>query len=145
MHCEAIARAVTIFAPSYNHGLWILSLVVIVVSRSIRAIGPVLATCYLIVKCLLKNLQYLLNLAIYRLLFSILIRFPGPKLRALTRLLYIVFLLKGNLTHEIRKIYEEYSDAVRIASNQVSFATPDAWHDIHTNRSGQKPFIKNPL
>lgn len=63
----------------------------------------------------------------------------------MTRLPYIVSLLKGNLIKDIQKIHEEYGDAVRVAPNEVSFATPDAWHDVYATRSGQQPFAKNPV
>lgn len=107
--------------------------------------GLVPATCYPSLKSLLKDSQYILNLAIHRLLFSALARFPGPRLWALTRLPYVISLLRGNLAQDIRQIHEEYGDAVRVAPNEVSFATPDAWRDVHTTRSCQRPFPKNPL
>lgn len=78
-------------------------------------------------------------------MFHSLAKFPGPKLWALTRLPYIVSLLRGNLVHDVRKIHEKYGDAVRIAPNEISFATPDAWHDVLTARSGKEPFEKNPM
>lgn len=42
-------------------------------------------------------------------------------------------------------IHEEYGDAVRIAPNEVSFATPDAWRDVYTTRLGKPSFAKNPV
>ncbi len=63
----------------------------------------------------------------------------------MTRLPYIVSLVRGKLAYDIRKIHEEYGDVVRVAPNEVSFATPDALRDVYTTRSGQNPFAKNPL
>ena len=47
--------------------------------------------------------------------------------------------------HDLRKIHEKYGEAVRIAPDEVSFATPDAWHDVYATRSGRNPFEKNPM
>ena len=63
----------------------------------------------------------------------------------MTRLPYIVSLLRGKLAYDIRKIHEEYGDVVRVAPNELSFATPDASRDVYATRSGQKPFAKNSM
>lgn len=47
--------------------------------------------------------------------------------------------------HDVRRIHEKYGEAVRIAPNEVSFATPDAWQDVLATRSDRNPFSKNPM
>ena len=53
--------------------------------------------------------------------------------------------MRGTLPSDIRKIHEKYGDVVRLAPDEVSFATPDALNDVLTVRKGQAPFLKNPL
>ncbi|CAD6591326.1 MAG: hypothetical protein ASARMPREDX12_005077 [Alectoria sarmentosa] len=110
-----------------------------------RAKRPSSSDLLPIFKVSAKRLTVYFQFAIHRLLFSALTRFPGPRLWALTRLLYVISRLRGNLAQDIRQIHEEYGDAVRVAPNEVSFATPDAWRDVHTTRSCQRLSPKNPL
>ena len=46
--------------------------------------------------------------------------------------------------HDLRKLHEKYGEAVRTAPDEVSFASPQAWHDIFDQRSDQETFPKNP-
>lgn len=48
-------------------------------------------------------------------------------------------MIKGTFVHDVRRIHEEYGDAVRLAPNEVSFAAPEAWHDVY------QTFPKNPI
>ena len=54
-------------------------------------------------------------------------------------------MLKGNYAHDVRAIHEKYGDAVRLAPNEVSFAAPEAWHEIFDQRPDHLTFPKNPL
>ncbi|ORX92483.1 cytochrome P450 [Clohesyomyces aquaticus] len=65
-----------------------------------------------------------------------LVKIPGPKLWASFRLPYVISLWRGRLV---------YGDIVRVAPNEVSFATEAAWDDIYCHRSGHSPFLKNPI
>lgn len=53
---------------------------------------------------------YGFSLAIYRLLFSPIARFPGPKLAALTNLyeFYYDFFGRGKYTFQIEKMHKKY-------------------------------------
>lgn len=83
--------------------------------------------------------------AVYRLYFDPLANFPGPKLWAISRLPYIISMVKGNYVHDVRRIHEKHGDAVRLAPNEVSFATPQAWHDVFDQRPDHLTFPKNPI
>lgn len=52
-------------------------------------------------------------------------------------------MVKGNYAHDVRRIHEKYGDAVRLAPNEVSFATPKAWQDIYDQRPDHLTFPKN--
>lgn len=54
-------------------------------------------------------------------------------------------MVKGNYAHDVRTIHEKYGDAVRLAPNEVSFAAPEAWHDVFDQRPDHLTFPKNPL
>jgi hypothetical protein len=51
----------------------------------------------------------------------------------------------GNLVHSIHDIHEKYGSIVRVAPNEVSFIDARACKDIYGQRSGHKPFPKNPV
>lgn len=81
---------------------------------------------------------------IYLVYFHPLAYIPGPKLWAVSRLPYINSMFKGTYVHDLRNLHEKYGEAVRTAPDEVSFATPQAWHDIFDQRSDQETFPKNP-
>ena len=45
---------------------------------------------------------------------------------------------------DLRKLHEKYGEAVRTAPDEVSLASPQAWHDIFDQRPDQETFPKNP-
>lgn len=47
--------------------------------------------------------------------------------------------LRGHVSREILKLHEAYGDVVRIAPNDLSFLTPDAWKDIMGHRQHDEP------
>lgn len=69
-------------------------------------IGPYLAVAY----GLAAYAIYLVSLAIYRLYFSPLAKFPGPKLAALSNWyeFYYDVLKEGDFTWHIQKLHREY-------------------------------------
>ena len=57
---------------------------------------------------------------------------------------YCSQLLLGRLPFEVHKLHQKYGDVVRIAPNEISFSTPDAWNDIYGHRSGKNEIMKDP-
>ena len=80
-----------------------------------------------------------------RLYFHHLSRYPGPKLWAISRLPYVIVLLRGTLVQRTKELHDRYGDAVRIAPNEVSFSNAQAWQDIYAHHQGRANFPKNPL
>ena len=54
-------------------------------------------------------------------------------------------LLKGQYVQRIYAIHEEYGEKVRVAPNEISFATGGAWQDIHGLRGRNRAMLKNPI
>ena len=69
---------------------------------------------------------------------------PGPRLWASSRVPYIRSLLRGTIVQDIEKLHHEYGPAVRVAPNEVSFASHESWTDILAVRQGRAHFIKDP-
>lgn len=81
---------------------------------------------------------------IYLVYFHPLASIPGPKSWAISRLPYIKSTFKGTYVHDLRKLHDKYGEVVRTAPDEVSFASPQAWHDIFDPRPDQETFPKNP-
>ncbi|KAE8548391.1 hypothetical protein TMatcc_010798 [Talaromyces marneffei ATCC 18224] len=73
---------------------------------------------------------------IYNLYFHPLARFPGPFWHRATRLAYVIKMNKGTLAFDVLPMHKKYGPVVRIAPNELSFQTPQAWKDIYGHRTG---------
>jgi cytochrome P450 len=88
---------------------------------------------------------YVVSKAIYNLYFHPLRDYPGPNLRAVTRLPHAYWQFKGKYVPATLKLHEKYGPIVRVAPNELSYTHPDAWKTIYGNQpAGTEPFIKNP-
>ncbi|KAF5483981.1 Cytochrome P450 monooxygenase BOA3 [Colletotrichum fructicola] len=87
--------------------------------------------------------SYFLVICIYRLVFHPLAKFPGPKLAAISDLWYALAWTSGRHPFIMEKTHLKYGEVVRIAPNELSFATVPAYRDIygHTMK-GKRPFYK---
>ncbi|KAH8890336.1 cytochrome P450 [Thozetella sp. PMI_491] len=70
---------------------------------------------------------YLATVALHRLLFHPLAKFPGPRLAAVTRLYeaYYDLALGGRYTHKIAELHEQYGPIIRISPYELHI------HDSH--------------
>lgn len=75
---------------------------------------------------------------IYNLYFHPLKDFPGPKLWAASRLPFVYSLLTGKLVKRERQFHEKYGEIIRLAPDEVSFASEQAWNDIYAFRRANK-------
>ena len=82
---------------------------------------------------------------VYNLYFHPLADIPGPKLWAASRLPFVSSMLRGTFAQDIRRIHEKYGGAVRLAPNEVSYAVPEAWHDVYDQRPDHPQFLKNAM
>ena len=75
---------------------------------------------------------------IYNLYFHPLSGVPGPRLWAASRLPFIYHLLRATLVKRTRTLHEKYGGIIRVAPDEVSFATVEAYDDIYVRRAGHK-------
>ncbi len=75
----------------------------------------------------------LLSIALYRLFLAPLARIPGPALSALTRLPLILREFTGRRSAWIHDLHVKYGPVVRVAPDEVSFATREAAKEIYTS------------
>lgn len=62
-----------------------------------------------------------------------------------SRLPFIWALLRGTLVHDIERLHRKYGPSLRIAPNEVTFASAEAWDDIFQPRLNHQPFLKDPI
>ncbi|PVH86455.1 putative benzoate 4-monooxygenase cytochrome P450 [Cadophora sp. DSE1049] len=93
-----------------------------------------LITTSLLLTATLLILAALVTLFIYRTTFSPLSHIPGPLLWRASRLPFAYNLFLGRLPYRLSTLHEEYGPIVRVAPNEVSFTTVDAWNDIYSVR-----------
>ncbi|KAF2725985.1 cytochrome P450 [Polychaeton citri CBS 116435] len=81
----------------------------------------------------------------YNAYFGPLSQFPGPKLRAASRLPAIWATVSGTDHKVIPALHRKYGPIVRLAPNELSFAGgAQAWEDIHGPKKGALPH-KDPI
>lgn len=74
-------------------------------------------------------------LLVYRLSRSPLAKFPGPKLCAITRLPFAFYTWNGEIASWTHELHLKYGDVVRVAPDELSYSSADAWRDIYSNKS----------
>ncbi|PWY86713.1 putative RNA polymerase II mediator complex component Srb8 [Aspergillus heteromorphus CBS 117.55] len=94
------------------------------------------------VVCLL--LAYPIYQGIYNVYFHPLAKYPGPKAWAASRIPFVYHLLSGTLVKRQRELHEKYGPHFRMAPDEISFASEEAWHDIYAWRPGHKRAIRDP-
>ncbi|KAL4902337.1 hypothetical protein BDW74DRAFT_169552 [Aspergillus multicolor] len=85
---------------------------------------------------------YLFGRAIYNIYFHPLSVFPGPKLRAATRLAWVYSMTSGSNHRSIKQLHDRYGPVVRVAPNELSFISPSAWQDIYTKGPSNKGLVR---
>ena len=76
---------------------------------------------------------YLVGLAVYRLCFSPIAKFPGPKLAALSRWyeFYYEVILRGQFTFHISELHKRYGPIIRIAPDELHISDSDFWGTLY--------------
>ncbi|KAL1606247.1 hypothetical protein SLS60_003649 [Paraconiothyrium brasiliense] len=98
-----------------------------------QKMGPLETAVFLTAMYLLLTLTY----GLYNLYLHPLSRYPGPPLYSAYRLPYVIANIRGRLPHRVLHMHRAYGPVVRIAPNELAFASPDAWHDIYGLQSGR--------
>ncbi|KAH7349070.1 putative cytochrome P450, partial [Pyrenochaeta sp. MPI-SDFR-AT-0127] len=83
------------------------------------------------------------TIAIRRLYFHPLSRFPGPRLAAISNVPYCLGYLGGRQPWKMLDLHKRYGRVVRISPTELSFDTAQSWKDIYGQRKGHLPFIKS--
>ncbi|CAI7657890.1 unnamed protein product [Penicillium crustosum] len=76
--------------------------------------------------------------AYYQLYINPLGKYPGPKLAAASRLPQLYHTFRGDLLEWVNGLHTTHSDVVRIAPDELSYATGEAWKGIYGHASGGK-------
>jgi cytochrome P450 len=78
---------------------------------------------------------YVIGNLVYNLFFHPLRKFPGPLKSRATHLWRHYRTVVGDLPLCVKALHDEYGPVVRIAPDELSFTSPDAWHDIYGHHS----------
>lgn len=58
---------------------------------------------------------------------------------------FVWALLRGTIVHDFEKLHKIHGPVLRVAPDEVTFASEEAWVDILQPRSGSRQFLKDPL
>lgn len=64
---------------------------------------------------------------------------PGPKLAAITDLVYYYYVWQGTVVSWVDKVHHQYGDAVRLGPDRISYTNPEAWKSICGHRTRGQP------
>lgn len=78
---------------------------------------------------------YYIATAIYCVTLHPLASLPGPRLCAFSRIPYWYVSINGDDVAWMKRLHDQYGPAVRFGPTDLSYASAQAWQDIH----GQKP------
>ncbi len=83
---------------------------------------------------------YFVSLAIYRLYFSPISRFPGPKLAALSNWyeFYYDVVKQGSFTWHIKELHKKYGPIVRITPTELHIDDPDYYDALYARGAGRR-------
>ncbi|RAH67354.1 cytochrome P450 [Aspergillus aculeatinus CBS 121060] len=83
----------------------------------------------------------LIGIVLYNVFFHPLAQYPGPRSMAASRIPYLLMTLRGRPPQEMNALHKRYGHVVRVAPNELSFISSDAWRPIYGTRPGhgQKP------
>ncbi|KAL4744100.1 cytochrome P450 [Aspergillus similis] len=99
-----------------------------------------LGLCYEHLPELITTLILLLlaSQAFYELFVNPLKKYPGPKFAAASRIPQLYHTLKGDLLPWVTGLHAIYGDVVRVAPDELSYATGEAWKGIYGHATAGK-------
>ncbi|PQE06760.1 Cytochrome P450 protein [Rutstroemia sp. NJR-2017a BBW] len=86
---------------------------------------------------------YILSHITYNVFFHPLRSYPGPKLWAATRLPWCYNQYQGQLHYRLLQLHNKYGHTVRVAPNELSYNSDDAWKSIYGHR--KEEMSKDPI
>ncbi|CAI7590979.1 unnamed protein product [Penicillium glandicola] len=84
-------------------------------------------------------LLILFSKAYYQVFVDPLSKYPGPKFAAISRIPHLYHTFKGDLVEWVNGLHLTHGDVVRIAPDELSYATGEAWKGIYGHASAGKP------
>lgn len=93
----------------------------------------------------LAALLYAAARIVYNLYFHPLAKFPGPFLHRASRFPFVYRMLRGTLVTDVLAFHERYGSVVRLAPDELAFASPQAWRDIYGHRPGHDELPKSDM
>ncbi|KAH8658378.1 cytochrome P450 [Xylariales sp. PMI_506] len=87
---------------------------------------------------------YVLGNIFYDLFFHPLRKYPGPLLCRISKLPWDYWQLTGQLQRQVFLAHSKYGDAVRIAPDELSFASHKAWEEIFAYNRNKQQWPRNP-
>ncbi|KAL3473703.1 cytochrome P450 [Aspergillus californicus] len=75
---------------------------------------------------------------LYEIFFNPIARFPGPKFAAVSRIPHLFHSFKGDSVDWITGLHAVYGNTVRIAPNELSYSTGEAWKGIYGHAAAGK-------
>lgn len=88
---------------------------------------------------------YLISNAIYNVYLHPLRKYPGPKLWAASSIPWGFSFKAGNMHNSLWQIHEKYGPVVRVAPNEISYASADAWDEVYGRyRAGKRKENQKP-
>ncbi|KAK0716600.1 benzoate 4-monooxygenase cytochrome P450 [Apiosordaria backusii] len=77
---------------------------------------------------------YRIIFSIYLIFFHPLAKFPGPKTWAVSRIPWARRVIKGDIWQVLDQLHLQYGPVVRIAPDEITTISPDAWKDLYVTR-----------
>lgn len=87
---------------------------------------------------------YVIAQYLYLLFFHPLVEHPGPKVCAVSRIPYWLATTQGRDVQWLYKLHKKYGPVVRFGPTDLSYATAQAWKDIHGYSKGRPENGKAP-
>ncbi|RDL40046.1 Uncharacterized protein BP5553_00025 [Venustampulla echinocandica] len=70
----------------------------------------------------------------YLAFFHPLSQYPGPRLWAISRLPWAWHVIRGDIWEPLDRFHDQYGPIVRIAPDELTYISPDAWKEIYATR-----------
>ncbi|KAL4993171.1 cytochrome P450 [Aspergillus recurvatus] len=65
-------------------------------------------------------------------------KYPGPLIARLSRIPYMWHTVRGDTIFWIKQLHEQYGEVVRVAPDELSYTTRDAWAEIYGHTTGDR-------
>jgi len=93
---------------------------------------------FFVVLSIISPLLYGIGLCVYNLYLHPLRLYSGPFAARASRLYFIYWDLRGESHLKIKELHDRYGEVVRIAPNELSYNSSQAWQDICGHRQATK-------